>query len=379
MTAFTDSVGRNPRGVLRLSMPMDFCQYLLSDALAAFLDAHSGVSLDLDFTPRRVDLVGERFDAAIRIGALADSSLISCHLVTMTRGLYASPNYLARSARPREPRDLSEHRILQAGQQYSAINSLKFTRGGETEAPDVPSRVRSGAVGVLRTLAIAGAGIAAIPNAFCTEEIAAGRLVRLLSDWELESGGSPLPHPSGEAPAEQDTALHRSYQGALLRTAGRGLRRQKYRSARFLRTDHAWRGIVSPDSPYAALFGLERRDAIVEGRRAEPGADRLAAAKRHDERRRRLSDDQRGKVSPAAFADRRRRNDAVVPVGKMGANARSTSVFGALHELCSNWIERDRTRRRHQMRLGPGKEFVDLTRVGSAFLQWRQELGGERH
>jgi DNA-binding transcriptional LysR family regulator len=185
VTAFTDSVGRNPRGVLRLTMPTDFCQYLLSDALAAFLDAHPGVSLDLDFTPRRVDLVGERFDAAIRIGALADSSLISRHLVTMTRGLYASPNYLARSSRPREPRDLSEHRILQAGQQYSAINSLKFTRGGETEAPDVPSRVRSGAVGVLRTLAIAGAGIAATPNAFCTEEIAAGRLVRLLSDWEL--------------------------------------------------------------------------------------------------------------------------------------------------------------------------------------------------
>ena len=213
MTAFTDSVGRNPRGVLRLTMPTDFCQYLLSDALAAFLDAHPGVSLDLDFTPRRVDLVGERFDAAIRIGALADSSLISRHLVTMTRGLYASPNYLARSSRPREPRDLSEHRILQAGQQYSAINSLKFTRGGETEAPDVPSRVRSGAVGVLRTLAIAGGD---------RRRAAGPSPVRL----GAQSGGSPLPHPSGEAPAEQDTALHRPYQGALLRTAGRGLRRQ---------------------------------------------------------------------------------------------------------------------------------------------------------
>ena len=184
VTAFTDSVRSNPQGVLRLTMPVEFCQYLLSDVLAEFLDAHPGVSLDLDVTPRRVDLVGERFDAAIRMGALASSSLISRHLVTITRGIYASPKYLAGSSRVREPRDLSKHRMVQAGGQYSAVKSLKLTRGGESEAPDIPSRVRASAIGVVRTLAIAGAGIAAIPNVICTEEVVAGRLVRLLPDWE---------------------------------------------------------------------------------------------------------------------------------------------------------------------------------------------------
>jgi len=98
----------------------------------------------------------------------------------------------------------------------------------------------------------------------------------------------------------------------------------------------------------------ERRYAIEEGRRAEQAADRVAAAQRRDERRRRLADDQRGKVSPAALEDRRRRDDSVVTAGKMGANARPASVFRALHQLRSNRIERDRTRRRHPMRLVHG-------------------------
>jgi DNA-binding transcriptional LysR family regulator len=190
VTAFTDSVGRNPRGVLRLTMPIDFCQVLLSDVLAEFLDTHPGVSIEVELTPRRVDLVGERYDAAIRIGPLASSSLISRHLVTLTRGLYASPKYLTGTPRLREPRDLSKLCLVQASLPYSAVNSLtvnslKLSRGGETQVPDIPSRVRVSALGVVRTLATAGAGLAAIPNVFCTEDVAAGRLVRLLPDWEL--------------------------------------------------------------------------------------------------------------------------------------------------------------------------------------------------
>jgi DNA-binding transcriptional LysR family regulator len=186
VTAFTDSVAHNPRGVLRLTMVTDICQYLLSDVIVAFLDAHPQVSVDLDLTPRRVDLVGERFDAAIRVGHLADSSLVSRHLVTVTRGIYASPKYIAGSTRLRVPRDLSKHRVVQVSPAYSVVNSLSLTRGGETEVPDtMPSRVHANALNVVRTLAIARAGIAAIPNVFCAEDVADGRLVRVLSDWEL--------------------------------------------------------------------------------------------------------------------------------------------------------------------------------------------------
>jgi DNA-binding transcriptional LysR family regulator len=190
VTAFTDSVRGNPRGVLRLTMPLDFCQFLLSDVLAEFLDIHPDVSIEVELTSRRVDLVGERFDAAIRIGPLASSSLISRHLVTVTRGLYASPKYLAGAPRLREPHDLSKHCLVQASMPSSAarsmaVNQLEFSRGGETQAPDIPSRARASALGVVRTLAAAGAGFAAIPNVFCTEDVAAGRLVRVLPDWEL--------------------------------------------------------------------------------------------------------------------------------------------------------------------------------------------------
>jgi DNA-binding transcriptional LysR family regulator len=186
VTAFTDSVAHNPSGVLRLTMATDFCIHLLGDVLVAFRDRHPGVSVDLDLTPRRVDLVGERFDVAIRLGPLANSSLISRHLVTATRGIYASPKYLAGSSRVREPRDLSKHRMVQAGVQYSAVRSLKLTRGDETAVRDiVPAGLHANSLGVVRTLAIAGGGIAAVPNVFCTAEVAAGRLVRVLPDWEL--------------------------------------------------------------------------------------------------------------------------------------------------------------------------------------------------
>lgn len=186
VTAFTNSVAHNPRGVLRLTMVTDICQHLLSDVIVAFLDTHPDVSVDLDLTPRRVDLVGERFDAAIRAGHLADSSLVSRHLVTVTRGIYASPKYIAGSQRLRVPRDLSKHRVVQASPSYSVVNSFSLTRGGETVVPDtMPSRVHANALNVVRTLTIAGAGIASIPNVFCAEDVSDGRLVRLLPDWEL--------------------------------------------------------------------------------------------------------------------------------------------------------------------------------------------------
>jgi hypothetical protein len=78
------------------------------------------------------------------------------------------------------------------------------------------------------------------------------------------------------------------------------------------------------------MAACERCDAIEEGPRAERAADRLAAAKRHDERRRRFADDLRGNVSATAFDDRRRRDASVVAASKMGAKARPASVFGAL-------------------------------------------------
>ena len=167
-------------------MPTDFCSTLLGDVLVEFRDMHRGVSLDVDLTPRRVDLVGERFDVAIRLGPLANSSLISRHLVTVRRGIFASPKYLAGSPQLREPRDLSGHRLVQASPGYRAMNSLTLTRGDETEVPDiVPAGLHANSLGVVRALAIAGAGVAAVPNVFCAAEVAAGRLVRVLPDWQL--------------------------------------------------------------------------------------------------------------------------------------------------------------------------------------------------
>ena len=86
-----------PSGRLRVSMPADFATNVLAPMLATFVQKYPAISLELDLTPRRVDLIGENFDVAIRMGDLPDDSTLAARrLATFTAGLYASPRYLAR-------------------------------------------------------------------------------------------------------------------------------------------------------------------------------------------------------------------------------------------------------------------------------------------
>ncbi|MCA1937063.1 MAG: LysR family transcriptional regulator, partial [Dechloromonas sp.] len=90
-----------PSGRLRVSMPNDFATLLLTDMLAAFVTLHPAVSLELDLSPRRVDLLGENFDLAIRMGSLPDdASLAARKLADFPGGLYAAPQYLAEHGEP---------------------------------------------------------------------------------------------------------------------------------------------------------------------------------------------------------------------------------------------------------------------------------------
>ena len=99
-----------PSGRLRVSMPSDFANLLLADSLAAFMALHPAISLELDLSPRRVDLLGEGFDVAIRMGDLPDDALlVASKLAVFTHSLYASPTYLAAHGDPQTPDDLSGH------------------------------------------------------------------------------------------------------------------------------------------------------------------------------------------------------------------------------------------------------------------------------
>jgi len=102
-----------PSGRLRVSMPSDFATLLLTEMLAAFVALHPRVSLELDLSPRRVDLLGENFDVAVRMGALPDDTLLAARRIAVFPcGLYAAPAYLAERGDPLSPDDLAEHDAL---------------------------------------------------------------------------------------------------------------------------------------------------------------------------------------------------------------------------------------------------------------------------
>ncbi|HZH02128.1 MAG TPA: LysR substrate-binding domain-containing protein, partial [Myxococcaceae bacterium] len=106
-SAFAQEVAGQPRGTLRVTMPPGFGEPLLAPAIARFTQRNPALTVEIDESPRFVDLVAERFDLAFRSGALPDSTLVSQRLSVLETGLFASPDYLSRNPAPRDPSDLA--------------------------------------------------------------------------------------------------------------------------------------------------------------------------------------------------------------------------------------------------------------------------------
>jgi len=185
-----------PRGVVRLAAPMSFGVLNIAPLLPEFLATYPEVSIDLHVSDAMVDLIGEGFDAAIRIAVLPDSSLIARRLCEMPRYLAGSPDYLSKHGRPRHPLHLTEHRCI--GYSYAMTGETwRFTKGGKsaTVRPAGPLRVNNG--DAMMPALIAGTGIGILPEFILREALAAGRLERLLPDWSLPAGAVYWVTPPG--------------------------------------------------------------------------------------------------------------------------------------------------------------------------------------
>ncbi len=177
-----------PSGRLRVSMPGDFAQLLLADAIAAFVALHPGIELELDLSPRRVDLLGEVFDLAVRMGPLADDRLLAARaLRVFTSGLYASPGYLAEFGQPATPHDLAGHRAIRLLGGSGEAAPWQLSRGDERWEGVPPGRLTANSPEFLIRLARAGAGIAAVPDDFTQADVRRGQLTRVLPEWCLPS------------------------------------------------------------------------------------------------------------------------------------------------------------------------------------------------
>ncbi|HEX5373620.1 MAG TPA: LysR family transcriptional regulator [Aquabacterium sp.] len=175
-----------PTGRLRVSVPSDFANLLLADMLAAFTAMHPGISLELDLSPRRVDLLGEGFDVAVRMGDLADDGLLAARrLSEFSAGLYASPHYLAESGSLDTPDDLIHHRAVRLLRGNGEPAPWALRKGDDRWEGVPPGRVTANSPELLIRMAVAGAGIAAVPDYFALPAVRQGQLRRVLPDWCL--------------------------------------------------------------------------------------------------------------------------------------------------------------------------------------------------
>jgi DNA-binding transcriptional LysR family regulator len=186
-----------PRGLVRLAVPMSFGMKAVAPLLPEFLKAFPEVSIDLHLSDATVDLIGEGFDAGLRIARLPDSSLIARRLCAMPRYTVAAPSYLKRYGRPTHPMQLADHKCF--GYAYlSTPNVWHYTNAAGEQAsvrPGGPLRVNNGEA--LVPALVAGLGIADLPDFIIGETIASGEVEVILKVWKQPEGAVHLVTPPG--------------------------------------------------------------------------------------------------------------------------------------------------------------------------------------
>ncbi len=171
-----------PSGLLRASLPVDFANVYLAPLIADFAQLYPGISFDFDLTPRQVDLISEPVDVVIRMGEPPNSNLIARKLASLQRFLYASPRYLKTSGEPQLPSDLPHHECLRL--RGPGSDRWMLSGKGGAEQVDVGGRFELNSVGMLRRLASLNLGIALLPEGIAAQDVAEGKLSRILPQWQ---------------------------------------------------------------------------------------------------------------------------------------------------------------------------------------------------
>lgn len=194
-------------GLIRVSAPMSFGIARLAPVLPDFMQAHPEVELDVQFNDKQVDLVAERFDLALRIANLDDSSLLARRLCRVRILLVGSPAYFERYGRPRHPRELADHKALQYA--YSRSGStwrFRHKRHGEfTQAMRANLHVNNAEA--LAPALRAGLGVALQPEFLAWQDLQAGALETVMGDWEALPTALHIVTPPGRSRPARVQAL----------------------------------------------------------------------------------------------------------------------------------------------------------------------------
>lgn len=194
--------GVHASGHLRITAPAGFGRRHVAPLLPSFHAEHPRLRISLNLSDRVVDLAGEGYDCAVRVGDLPDSSLISVRLADNQRLCVAAPQYLMRHGTPQHPRDLVQHNCLVLSSDASQTRGWAFSEGGEVSylRPDGSLDCSDGQV--LHDWCLAGHGIAWRSTWEVEHEITAGLLVPILQDFAAPPNGihAILPHPTRHLP-----------------------------------------------------------------------------------------------------------------------------------------------------------------------------------
>jgi DNA-binding transcriptional LysR family regulator len=201
------AMSARPRGLVRLAVPMSFGLRWVAPLMPAFFREYPDVKIDLHLSDATVDLVGQGFDAALRIAVLPDSSLVARKLCPVSQLVVAAPGYLQTRGTPQHPSELADHPCL--GYAYRARSDVwRFTNAAGEEVvvkPEGPLRVTNS--DALLPTVLAGLAIAEFPDFIAFEHIRAGTLVPILPDWSLARGGLYFVTPSARTRPAKVEAL----------------------------------------------------------------------------------------------------------------------------------------------------------------------------
>lgn len=179
-----------PRGHLRLAIPGGFGRLWLGPIIVDFLASHRRVSINATATSRFVDLIGEGFDMAVRLGDLPDSRLVVRKVAERRRLVCASPGYLSQNEVIREPKDLARHPCLCFTNHADPYNWLFNSADGGVTGVTVSGPLASEEVDLLVHATVAGLGILHVTDWYVANELASGKLVEVLGNYPIVDKGA---------------------------------------------------------------------------------------------------------------------------------------------------------------------------------------------
>jgi len=173
-----------PSGILRITSVADSAP-MVADWIAEYCARYPEMRIEYLPTDRTIDLIADRFDLALRIGSMQDSSLRAVKLAELETWVVAAAGYLARRGTPQTPQDLVAHEWIALSVMPTPWTRVFESPSGRQERVRLSGAISVSAAAAMRHLVLAGAGIAAFPDSMVGADVAAGRMTRLLADYRL--------------------------------------------------------------------------------------------------------------------------------------------------------------------------------------------------